>query len=218
VFRVDGGGAQVTPGVGIGGTVPPDPRELGVNVEVQVPQYLDVTKVELYMHQPQDDLACPVESGSPKANLTRVACNGIANANWPASGITASQVVSLTAGDLETVRSEGALAYRRYRKAVGFRLPAPPTDNYLVAFVYGSATMFPLNYSSAPYGAQATATAPFALTNPVFIDADGNGYDKPPFNPAAPRSRALPPARPVLTVPATEAEVARRWGEQLLAH
>lgn len=177
-YRVNGAGQQVTAAVGIGETVPPDQQELGVTVDIQVPAYLDVTRVELYMHTPADDATCPIDPMSPRAQTTRVACNGVTNSNWPASSIVASQPVTLTAGDLETAVTEGTATYRRYRKRVQFRLNAPGTDNWLVAMVYGSRSLSPL---LIPYGGG--TARPFAFTNPILIDADGNGFDRPPFNP-----------------------------------
>lgn len=176
-YRVDGAGAQVSPAVGIGAIVPPDQRELGVTVEIQVPSYLDVTRVELYMHRPADDATCPIDPQSPQAQTTRVSCNGVTNANWPASSIVAAQNVVLTAGDLEVATSEGALTFRRYRKRVNFRLNAPSTDNWLVAMVYGNRSLSPL---LIPYGGG--VARPFAFTNPILVDADGNGFDHPPFS------------------------------------
>jgi hypothetical protein len=184
VYRVDAAGAQVTPSVGPGGTVAQDTRELGVTVDVQVPEYLDLTKVELYLHKTQDDLACPIDPASPKAPTTRVACNGVLNSNWPASGISATQTIALNGGDLQTVTSDSGVTYRRYRKVVNFRLPAPTTDNWVVAMIYGTRTLFPLNFNPPGGSGAVTPTAPFALTNPVFVDANGNGYDKPPFKPS----------------------------------
>ncbi len=177
-YRVDGAGVQITPGVGIGGTVPPVPGDLGVSVDVQVPSYLDVTRVELYLHTPGDNARCPIDPMSPEARTTRVSCNGVTNSNWPATGIAASQVVTLTAGDLETAANESGLTFRRYRKRVNFRLAAPTTDNWLVAMVYGSRSLSPL---LIPYGGG--DAKPFAFTNPILIDSDGNGFDRPPFSP-----------------------------------
>ncbi|MDP2276185.1 MAG: CehA/McbA family metallohydrolase [Archangium sp.] len=179
-YRVNAAGAMVTAPVGIGGVVPPDSRELGVTIEVQVPEYLDITKVELYLHVAGDDARCPLDPMSPRARTTRVSCGGVTNSNWPAASISATQAVTLTAGDRELVTTDGALSFYRYRKVVNFRLPAPTTDNWVVAMVYGSRSIGPLLY---PYPGGGTTATPFAFTNPILIDADGNGYDHPPFAP-----------------------------------
>ncbi|MCC6334667.1 MAG: CehA/McbA family metallohydrolase [Myxococcales bacterium] len=214
-YRVDAGGAMVTMPVGIGGTVPPDSRELGVEVEVQVPSYLDVTRVELFMHVPDDDATCPLDPMSPIARTTRVACEGVMNTNWPATSVTASQPVVLTPGDLETVATEGGVQYRRYRKRVTFRLPSPTADNWLVAMVYGTKSLAPVLYAY-----NAAATRPFAFTNPVLIDADGNGYDHPPFRPTrpSPGPRKASGEKKQEPGPLEEAEIIRRWREASHAH
>jgi hypothetical protein len=213
-YRVDAQGAMVTMPVGIGGTVPPDTRELGVTVDVQVPEYLDITKVELYMHVPGDDGACPLDPMSPRARTTRVSCNGVTNSNWPASSITASQTISLTPADRQLVTTDGALQFYRYRKSVNFRLPAPTTDNWVVAMVSGSRSLAPVLY---PYPGTGTTNAPFAFSNPILIDADGNGYDHPPFMKV--RSRVQPPPPlPMPHLPLTPQEQLRRWGEAFDAH
>ncbi len=213
VYRVSSTGAQVTAAVGIGGTVPQDPsnRELGVTVDVQVPQYLDVTQVELFMHHPDDDARCPVSPTSPRAATTRVACDGVANANWPASSVAGSQAVTLLPGDLEPVATVGGVTYRRYRKRVFFRLPAPTSDNWLVAMVRGSRSVAPLLFVAPGFTGASSPVLPFAFTNPVLIDADGNGYDRPPF--MVPRSAAQPPRREAPPVKDVSEEAIRsRWG------
>jgi hypothetical protein len=179
-YRVNTAGAIVTTPVGIGGTVPPDTRELGVTVEVQVPDYLDLTKVELYLHVPSDDGTCPLDPMSPRARTTRVACGGVTNSNWPAASISASQTITLTTADRELVTTDGSQNFYRYRRQVNFRLPAPTTDNWVIAMVYGSRSIGPLLY---PYPGGGSTATPFAFTNPILIDADGNGYDHPPFAP-----------------------------------
>jgi hypothetical protein len=209
-YRVDGAGAMVTTPVGIGGTVPPDPRQLGVTVEVQVPEHLDVTRVELYLHTPGDDGGCPIDPLSPRARTTRISCRGAINSNWPASGIAASQAVTLTAADRELVTTDGAQAFYRYRKQVHFRLPAPTTDNWVVAMVYGSRSLAPVLY---PYVGGPSFATPFAFTNPILIDADGNGYDLPPFMRVRSNVRPLQPSPPPSPERLTPAEQLRRWGE-----
>ncbi len=189
VARVNAAGALTTPEVEPGGTVPFSADKLRVAVEVQVPEYLDVTRIELYMHKDQDDARCPIDPADPRARTTRVACNGITNVNWPSSGVTASRDVSLSPANLETVVSSAGINYRRYRVTEVFTLDAPAKDNWIVAFVYGSKSLFPLAFKAPSGGAAAKSVYPFALVNPVFVDADGGGYDRPPFDVAAtPRS------------------------------
>ncbi|MFO0593884.1 MAG: CehA/McbA family metallohydrolase [Myxococcaceae bacterium] len=215
-YRVDGSGTRVTTPVAIGGTVPPDARELGVTVTVQVPEYLDVTKVELYLHSTGDDATCPIDPLSPLAATTRVACNGVTNANWPASGIAASQALMLGPGDRHVVTTDTGVTYARLERQVTFRLPAPTADNWLVVFVWGSRSLAPVLY---PYPGTGTTNVPFAFTNPIFIDADGNGYDHPPFRGIRSTTRP-PPApgpRPAPQTP-TPAQLVDGWQRAFDAH
>jgi hypothetical protein len=208
-FRLDATGAQVTPAVSMGETVLNGAGDVGLEVEVQGPEYLDVTKVEVFMHKAQDDATCPVDSLSPKALTTRVACNGVPNLNWPASGVTASQNVVLLPGDKETVLTANGVTYKRWRKKVSFRIPKPAKDNWMVVFVTGSKSLSPFlyAYSHAP-------TRPFAFTNPIFIDADGSGYDKPPFEPSGAVAggdvEKMAPLR--RQEPLSQEEILKRWG------
>jgi hypothetical protein len=210
-YRVDASGTQVTASTGPGGTVAQDARDLGISLDLQVPEYLDVTKVELYMHKPQDDLACPIDSASPKATTTRVACDGVANSNWPSSGVTASQVLSFNSSDLQNVVTDVSTGtvFRRYRRQVSFQVPSPTTDNWVVAMVYGTRSLYPLNYTGGM-----SFTAPFAITNPIWIDADGNGYDKPPFKAAGNSPRKTSHHAEQLPVQSATSvqEALRRWG------
>ncbi len=219
-YRADAAGAQVSAAVGIGDTLPQGAQpKVGVQVEVQVPEYLDVTRVELYMHRPEDDLGCPLDPANARAATTRVGCNGTMNRNWPAASITASQTVALTPADLEVAATVGSTTYKRYRKQVTFTLPAPTTDNWVVAFVYGSRSLAPLLFPYPGLTGNVGATAPFALTNAILIDADGNGYDHPPFS--APRSlgpRPFAAPAPQGPLPMDDASVAKRWGEVFHGH
>jgi hypothetical protein len=210
-YRVDGAGAMVTAPVGLGGTVGNDPRELGVEVEVQVPEYLDVTRVELYLHVPADDASCPIDPLSPIAKTTRVACDGKQNANWPAASITASQAVTLSSADLETVASENGVFFKRWHRKVNFRLPAPITDNWVVAMVYGSKSLSPLLFPYPSSSGTVPMTTPFAFTNPIFIDADGNGYDHPPARVVRSLVRFPAPTLPPV-LPTDDASILARWG------
>ena len=110
--------------------------------------------------------------------------------------------------------TDGGVTYRRYRRQLTFRLPAPTTDNWVVAMVYGTRSLFPLNFNAPGNSGSVTATMPFALTNPVFIDADGNGYDKPPFKPTGATKRLTARHGQQLPVAPPESieEMVSRWG------
>lgn len=208
--RVDANGTLTSPEVSIGGTVSSSPGDVLVTLDVQVPEYLNITRIELYMHKPSDDARCPITPGSPVAQLTRVACDGVVNLNWPASSITAVRDVRMTAAQLEPVVTHQGITYKRYRVREAFRIPRPARDNWVVALVYGSKSLFPLTFKSPSATSAAKTVYPFALTNPIFIDADGGGYDRPPFNPSelpAPETARVAREELRLDRPPTEQEL-----------
>lgn len=214
-FRVDGAGAMTTMPVGIGGTVPHGPGDVVVELDVQVPDFLDVTRVELHTHRPTDDASCPLDPQSPRAMTTRVGCEGRAQTNWPAPAI--SQAITLSPADLEVAMTEGATTWRRYRKRVTLRLPRPAYDTWLVAMVSGSRNLAPLAFNPPGLMGGVSPAAPFALTNPIYVDADGNGFDKPPFNPTRPSMGVQPKQQPPLPVSRPE-EIPERWHRATHVH
>jgi hypothetical protein len=54
-------------------------------------------------------------------------------------------------------------------------------DCYIAAEVIGNKSLFPVHQARARYGMKENATLPYAVTNPIFIDADGNGRFDPPL-------------------------------------
>jgi hypothetical protein len=54
-------------------------------------------------------------------------------------------------------------------------------DCYIAAEVLGNKSLFPVHQARARYGLRENATLPYAVTNPIFIDADGNGKFDPPL-------------------------------------
>lgn len=54
-------------------------------------------------------------------------------------------------------------------------------DCYIAAEVMGNRSLFPVHQARARYGLMENATLPYAVTNPVFIDVDGNGKFDPPL-------------------------------------
>lgn len=209
--RVDSGGTPTTAAVGMGETVPLSNDDVEVTLDIQVPEYLDVTRIELFMHQPQDDDRCPRNLASPNAATTRVACNGELNTNWPSSGIFRSLDFTLSGAELEVVNTIDGVTYRRWHTVKTFRIPRPPTDNWIVAFVYGTKPLFPLNYRPVAPSKPNTPVLPFALTNPIFVDADGNGYNNYPFNPPPPPGAAPPPPEPPVYGPVTSESLRKAW-------
>ena len=56
-------------------------------------------------------------------------------------------------------------------------------DAYLVVEVIGQRTLYPVVQQPADNGKLEEAALPYALTNPVFVDVDGNGRFDPPWPP-----------------------------------
>ena len=64
-------------------------------------------------------------------------------------------------------------------------------DAFIVVEVIGAGSLYPVVQLRSWNGLQADAVTPYALTNPVFIDVDGNGV----FDPPLPRTIQLLPAK-----------------------
>jgi hypothetical protein len=54
-------------------------------------------------------------------------------------------------------------------------------DSYIVVEILGKESLYPVLQRQSWSGYSANATLPYALTNPVFIDVDGNGKFDPPL-------------------------------------
>ncbi|MGC4115349.1 MAG: hypothetical protein QM765_12235 [Myxococcales bacterium] len=138
-------------------------------VDVQAPTWMALDRIEVYAPIADGDVSC-AQSTDPKAHpKSRVACNGASNSNWPAEGIAASMAITAADVVLEKVGEKDGGVYQRARVSKAFSFPAPARDGWFVAAIYGAGTMRPV-----------LGSTPFAITNPVFFDADGSGYDKPP--------------------------------------
>jgi hypothetical protein len=54
-------------------------------------------------------------------------------------------------------------------------------DSYLIVEVLGKESLYPVLQRASRSGLSRNATLPYALTNPVFVDVDGNGKFDPPL-------------------------------------
>jgi hypothetical protein len=54
-------------------------------------------------------------------------------------------------------------------------------DSYIVVEVVGHRSLYPVVQSTSETGHPENAITPYALTNPIFIDVDGNGRFDPPL-------------------------------------
>ena len=93
----------------------------------------------------------------------------------------------------------------------------PTYDTWFVAMVYGSKSLAPLAYNPPGLMGGVTPAAPFAITNPIYVDADGNGFDKPPFNPARPKVMPIVKEPPGVPVKSPE-EIPERWHRATHVH
>ena len=64
-------------------------------------------------------------------------------------------------------------------------------DAFIVVEVAGNGSLYPVVQVSSWSGLQEDAVTPYALTNPVFVDVDGNGR----FDPPLPRNIERRPAQ-----------------------
>ncbi|MBS3819716.1 CehA/McbA family metallohydrolase [bacterium] len=98
--------------------------------------------------------------GAPWVHVSevRIVINGERNIIFPVND-----------GDKETLK---------YSNQISFTLSK---DSWLSAEVLGNRSLFPVLQSSSYNGKMENATLPYALTNPVFVDVDGNGKFDPPL-------------------------------------
>lgn len=66
----------------------------------------------------------------------------------------------------------------RFQQEIGLTLIK---DSYIAAEVLGRRSLFPVCQRPSRTGYEGNAATPYALTNPVFIDVDGNGRFDPPI-------------------------------------
>jgi hypothetical protein len=69
-------------------------------------------------------------------------------------------------------------AVKKFKQAISLTLNE---DTYICVEALGRETLFPVLQSPSRTGALEDGTLPYALTNPVFVDVDGNGRFDPPL-------------------------------------
>ena len=136
--------------VGLGETIETDDEPVNFELTVEVPEWIDVDTIEMFKNS-DDVVTEPGEYDTDPIPPTR------------------TESVDLTEADLEVVH-EGELEHRRYRTTVDIEVESDD-DAYVVFFVRGPGDMYPVLGDDDP--------APFAFTNPVYLDADGDGYSDP---------------------------------------
>jgi hypothetical protein len=129
--------------------------EVTARVHIEAPEWVEVDSVDIYTNLDADDI------------LTQPG-QAIEDPIAPSS----SHAVDWQDEDLVEVARENQ-SHRAYKKTVEIPLQIDE-DAYVVILLRGaSADMWPVLPSRG--------VRPFAFSNPVFVDADGGGYDNPPF-------------------------------------
>jgi len=196
--KLDGGGTPVGAVVEQGDTLSVSPTSgetVRITVDVQAPEWMQFTQVELYTHAPG-----------------REAYDGVANNDWPTSRILASRTYDPTMLPVEAVPGLNGFSARRVHLTETFDV-TPTADTWYVAMVRSGAaarTLVPLAWNAVKCSSgvcTASASRAEAFTNAILIDADGSGaYDDFPLKPVQPLTAAPSPRGPGRPPTAAEAE------------
>ncbi|MFU8805343.1 MAG: hypothetical protein ACNA8W_16140, partial [Bradymonadaceae bacterium] len=139
----------------LGDTLATAGEPVSFQIVVEFPEWMQVDRLDVYMNV--DDVIMPA-------------------GEYDTSPIppTHSYPIELVDEDLEVVH-DGQSVHRRYLKVLDIELESD-VDAYVVFMVHGmeTAPIYP-----AILGRSVRA---FAFTNPIYLDADGGGYDNPHLN------------------------------------
>lgn len=141
----------------LGDTIESGDGELTAYVSVDVPEWMPVDTIDIYSNLPAEDIitAPGQEKSSPIPP-------------------TSSHPIEFEASDLVEVAS-GDVSHKHWVKTVEIPLSITE-DAYVIVVVRAQdpqASMWPVIPQAE--------LKPFAFSNPIFVDADGNGYDNPPL-------------------------------------
>ncbi len=138
--------------VGLGETLATEGETVTLSIELELPQWMEVDTAHLYINLRDEILTEPGETSEDR---------------WTPS---MTESIELDAeNDLVEV-STGTATHRKWVKTVDIAVDTD-VDAYVVATVEGSKPMTALTRGQTP----------FAFANPIYLDADGNGYDNPPL-------------------------------------
>jgi hypothetical protein len=138
----------------LGETLSAADGEVTARVTVDVPEWMSADTIDVYTNLPADDImTAPGEEKSEP----------IAPTSSHPIGFEQSDLVEVAAGEA---------SHKHWTKTVEIPLTFTE-DAYVVVIVRGSGHMWPVVPN--------TGANPFAFSNPVFVDADGGGYDNPPL-------------------------------------
>ncbi|WP_168210462.1 CehA/McbA family metallohydrolase [Persicimonas caeni] len=138
----------------LGETLAADDGQVTARITIDVPEWMQVDTIDVYSNLPADAIVT-----APGGSID----DPIAP--------TSSHPFTFEQSDLVEVAS-GDHTHSHWTKTVDIPLDIS-ADAYVVFVVRGSNHMYPVIPS--------TGVMPFAFSNPVFVDADGNGYDNPPL-------------------------------------
>lgn len=119
-------------------------------ITVEVPEWIDVDRIEMLKNS-DDVVTDPGEYDTDPIEPTE------------------TYDVEFDENDLEVVAT-GDIEHRRYRKTVEIEVETE-ADAYVVFLIRGSDDMYPVVPDDE--------IEPMAFTNPVYLDADGDGYNNP---------------------------------------
>lgn len=165
-----------------GQTLSTQGQAVQAQVTVETPEWMVVDTIDVYMNA-ADTVVAPGEAVSTELAPTM------------------SVPINFEAQDLETVAS-GQIEHKRWKKTVSFELNSP-VDAYVVFVVRGKAqgsTLWPVLPSHT--------VKPLAFSNPIYLDADGQGYDKPHLAGAA---MTPPPYDPEIVRYGMTRQASLRW-------
>lgn len=158
-FEVWVDGANITR-TDVGGTANTAGADFVAHLDIQTSEWVDVSTIDVYLNPPLDS----VNTRPGELVETPIPAQETVQIAWDAST------------HLQTVRT-GTREHKVWRQTIDIPLSSAE-DAFLIFVVKGNSSMGPVTGSSA-----------FAFSNPIFIDADGNGYDSPPYAATA----AMPP-------------------------
>ncbi len=142
---------------GLGETLESTDGEVTVRVSIDTPEWIRVDTVDIYSNLAADDI---------------VTAPGRANEDPLAP--TSSHTIDWEEADLVEA-ANNIQAHRHYTKTLDIPMTIEE-DAYVVVIVRasdGDSGMWPVVRNGN--------VQPFAFANPIFVDADGGGYDNPPF-------------------------------------
>ena len=137
--------------VGPGNMIAAGGNPIEVEVNIQLPEWIDVSSLDYYFNPDPNEVL--VNAG--RLNDTPITPTG-------------TIPVTFGAPDISTLQG-ASTSHQLKSKTIRFTIDTA-VDGYLVIILKSNSQMFPVLLAQ-----------PFAFSNPIIIDGDGNGYDNPPL-------------------------------------